>query len=239
MATFGEIQAEVQRIVEDRVTALDAAIPTHVRRAQRAIEDRCAFKCQNATTTIQVTGSTLLYDKPDDFIGVREAPRFLDRSDATKYQFITEVDDTQAFGLDTEEGVPRYWQDYDEEQFKVWPRSDGNGPSGVSAGAYEVVFPYFKRLETLEEAGDSNFWSEKMDDVLAWRAVAFLFAELRDPMANWWASVSAARFLEIRRQYRRQQLRSRAFKITPTENLSGGANSLLALGRRTWISDIP
>lgn len=240
MATLAQIKDEVLRIVEDHIDALTgAAVVTHIQRAQRAIEDRCVWRQQHAEFTCQVSPAGTLYPVPEDFIGVRKSPRFVSRSNSNRYARVSEQDSFEDFGLLTEEGVPRYWRDVDGENISFWPIGDGAGPSVLSPGAYEIVVPYFKRLSALAADSDTNFWSETMDDVLAFRGASFLFAEMRDPMANWWSSVAAARFLEIKKQYNRNQSKRRDTVIYSTESLSSRTQNERRLGRRTWVAEIP
>lgn len=240
MSTYGQIEAEVQRIVEDRIDTLDNAIVTHVARAQNAIEIRCAFLVQRASVTYQVAPPTTDYAKPADFINVRSAPYFLERSTSQKYAFLVEVDSFEESGLLTKEGVPKYWREKDESYLQFWPLGDGEGPSGTTTGAYDVVVPYFKSLDALAGASDTNWWSENLSDVLAWRAAATLFAEARDPMANWWMSVAAARFIEIRNQSKRNRIRQRQTEIYPSQSLSSRTRQdRYPYYRGPWISELP
>lgn len=240
MATKAQIEAEVLRIVEDHNPALvdSAVIVTHIARAQRAIEMRCAFAVQKASVTFQVLPATANFAKPDNYLGVRKAPRFLEQTSSTRPRKLLEVEDATDYGLTTEQGRPRYWIDDDEDTISFWPIGDDEGPSIVTPGAYDVVVPYWKSLAALSAAADTNWWSENLDDVLAWRAVAFIFAEGRDPLANWWSSVAAARFIEFKNQYKRNKLRSRATQLYPTEVISGGTNRERQFTRRTWIAEI-
>ncbi len=240
MATLGEIKDEVLRVVEDHIDELTGtAVVTHIRRAQRAIEDRCAWRIQHDEFTCQVSPASSFYAYPDDFIAIRKSPRFIQSSSSSRYSRPKECDSFEDLGLLTEEGVPRYWRDSEGAGVSFWPIGDSNGPSAVSAGAYEITFPYFKRLAALSADGDTNFWTEEMDDVLAWRAASFVFAELRDPLANWWSSVAAARFLEIGRAYRRNQFRRRDTRIYSTESISSRTQRDPLRLRRTWIAEIP
>lgn len=239
MATYGQIEAEVKRIVEDRIDTLDSAIVTHVARAQNAIEIRCAFPVQRALVTYQVGPPTTDYAKPADFINVRRAPYFLERTDSKQYSKLTEVDSFEDLGLLTKQGVPQYWCEKDDTTLQFWPIGDGLGPSGTTAGAYDIVIPYWKSLSALASANDTNWWSENLDDVLAWRAAATVFAEARDPMANWWMSVAAARFLEIRNQSKRNRIRQRETAIYPSQSLSSRTRQDSHGFRGPWISDLP
>ena len=224
MATRGQISAEVLRIVEDHVDVVTAAIPTHITRAQRAIEDRCAFAVQEATVSFAVTPLAASQELPADFIAPRKQPYYLARSTDTKYTWLSEYPDFEALGLLTEEGPPKYWRIAGDVNFEVWPIGDELGPSGVTPGGYDVVLPYHKRLDALAADDDTNWFSENLDDVLAWRAAAFVFGDMRDPQANWWSAVAAARFLEFKRQYRRNQIRTLTH-LAPAESLSSGRRS--------------
>lgn len=239
MATYAEIRAEVYRIVEDRVAVVDAGVQTHVQRAQVAIESRCAFPVQRAQTTLQVRTASTSYAKPTDFLAMRERPYYLETADSKRYIFLREAYSFEEMGLVDTQGAPKYWRDADDANLEFWPIGDANGPSVVTPGAYDVVIPYFKKLTTLSADEDENWWSINLSDVLAWRAAAFVFAELRDPMANWWSSVAAARFMEIRNQDRRNLLRQRETRIYPAESLSSSTQGRNRWRRRTWISDIP
>lgn len=239
MATLAQINAEVLRIVEEHIDALTTAITTHVQRAQRAIEDRCGFAIQRAEVTYQVMPSTTSYTKPADFVAVRKAPYLLERSDSTQYRRLAEMEDFLHLGLIGTTGVPRYWREIGEEDIAFWPIGDSAGPSISTPGAYEITVPYYKRLTTLSADGDENWWSQHLDDVLAWRAAAFVFAELRDPMAQWWSSAAAARYLEVRNQHKRNRVRQEETRVTPAESLSARTQSARRWYRRQLIARVP
>ncbi len=226
MATLGEIKAEVLRTVEAHVDEVTSAITTHVRRAQLAIESRCAFAVQEAMSTFTVTDGVSSFALPADFIAVRKRPSFLATATAKQYQRLEEHPDFDELTFATEGGVPRYWTIQGDSTFDVWPLSDGLGPSGVTAGAYDVRFYYWKHLEELAVDDDENWWSLHLDDVLAFRAIAFVFADMRDPQANWWSAVAAARFIEIRNQYKRNLMRQKETRLYPSQSLSSRANEV-------------
>jgi hypothetical protein len=228
MATLGEITAEVLRTVEDHVDLVTAAIPQHVARAQLAIESRCAFAVQEAVATVTVTDGISSFALPEDFIAVRKQPSYLSRADSKRYSRLEEHPDFDELTLASEGGVPRYWTISGDATLDIWPLSDGNGPS-LTPGGYDVRFYYWKSLPQLVVAGDENWWSQHMDDVLAFRAIAFVFADMRDPQANWWSATAAARFIEIRNQYKRNLVRQKEMRMYPSQPLSSRANEITKL----------
>lgn len=222
MATLGEIEAEVLRIVEDNpgdVTAT-TVIRTHVRRAQRAIEDRCAFDAQRTTNALVVTATEYVFAVPTGFIAMRMPPVVRNRAADTQYTRLTELADFTVLGVTPVPGSPKYWQVSQDTVIRIWPNGDGLGPSDSVAGGYDVEIDYWQRLTTLTASDDTNYWTENFDDVLAFRAAAFVFSEMRDPQANWWSAVAAARFNEIRNAYHRNKMRQRDFRIVPAQSLS-------------------
>lgn len=222
MATLGEIEAEVLRIVEDDpgdVTA-STVIRTHIRRAQRAIEDRCAFDAQRTTNALVVTATDFNFALPAGFIAMRRPPVVLNRATDKEYTRLQEIDDFNALGVPPVYGSPKYWKIAQDSIIRIWPFGDGLGPSDSAVGGYDVEIDYWQRLPTLTAPADTNYWTENMDDVLAFRAAAFVFSEMRDPQANWWSAVAAARFNEIRNAYHRNKLRQRDFRIMPAQSLS-------------------
>lgn len=222
MATLGEIEAEVLRIVEDDpgdVTA-STVIRTHIRRAQRAIEDRCAFDAQRTTTAVVVTATEYNFALPTGFIAMRTKPVVLNRATDTRYAKLEEVANFNDLGVPPVYGSPKFWTISQDSIIRIWPFGDGLGPSGSVSGGYDVELDYWQRLTTLTAQNDTNYWTENMDDVLAFRAAAFVFSEMRDPQANWWSAVAAARFNEIRNAYHRNKLRQREFRIIPAQSLS-------------------
>ena len=219
MANLAEMVAEVKRIVEDRVTVLDAAITNHIQRAQRSIEDKRLFPQQKATVTTNVStllGSAFLY--PSDYIAVRDALHYKKTATDTKYTFMEEVESIEHLGIKADvTGPPKYWV-HDATAIVIYPTPDDLGFGAFSS--YEIVMPYWKRLSTLEVDADSNYWSLHMDDVLAWKAAANVFSELRDPMAQFWNAVAMARFKEIVGDFKRGKLNANRAGIYPRQSLS-------------------
>ena len=229
MANLAAIKAEVLRIVEAHITELTDATTTHVQRAQRSIEDRLAFKIQDATITYTTSTVHTFFAWPSDFICVKEQPVYKMTLDATQYTFMDEWSVLQELGIIRPEntGPPTHWSEEvnsDVIGFQTWPVTDENGPSIVRAGGYDILVPYYRRLDTLANDADTNWWSENMDDVLAWKAAANVFSELRDPMAQFWNGVAAARFLEILRTKNRAKLAVKGTSIYPSQRLSSNSN---------------
>ncbi len=232
MANLAAIKGEVKRIVEERITSLDAAITTHIQRAQRSIEDRCAFDIQESQVTYQylTSGQTMFY--PSNYIAIRGVPHYRKTSTDDQYTFLTERLEFDSLGIRFEvaSGSPVYWRHNVGLAFEIWPPPDHEGPSPFTGGAYDVVFPYCKKLSSLVEDADTNWWSENMDDVLGWKAAANVFAELRDPLAQFWNSVAFARFFEILKLNNRNKIKSFDQGIFPRQSLS--ANTKLRFGRK-------
>ena len=178
MATLGEIEAEVLRIVEDDpgdVTS-STAIRTHVRRAQRAIEDRGAFDTQRISNALVVTATTFNFALPTGFLGMRAPPIVLNRAGDKRYTKLLEIVDFNDLGVPPAYGSPKYWQISQDAIIRIWPFGDGLGPSMSATGGYDVEIDYWQRLATLTASSDTNYWTENMDDVLAFRAAAFVFS---------------------------------------------------------------
>ncbi len=222
MANLAAIKAEVLRIVESQPAALTAAVTTHIQRAQKSIESRSQFKIQETSVTFQVVSGTLNYAQPADYIAILNRPYYLDTLTTNYYTFLDERLEFETLGLAGSMDPPKYWREFSDlstVSFQFWPQGDADGPSVVTPLAYDVVIPYIGRLSTLTQDSDTNFWTTEMDDVLAWKAAAMMFAELRDPMASFWNSVAAARYLEIKNDMKRNKLRSLVTRITPSQPL--------------------
>lgn len=240
MASRAQIEAEVLRIVEDQPSDLTAAVVTHIQRAQRQIEERLDFRIQEEGIVFDVIPSSFTYAKPSDYLAAREAPFYLtDTSLATEATGVPVsrvflkrwTDPLENLGDPRVPGRPKYWAE-SEELIQFFPPGDDAGPSTTTAGAYEVKFPYFKRLPTLTSAGSTNWWTENLDDVLAWRAASMLFSELRDPIAQFWSSVAAARYQEVVRATRRARFGQDNVQIFPKQSLSARTQAARAFGRR-------
>lgn len=251
MATRAQIEAEVQRIVEDRVSTLDAAIVTHIQRAQKMIEDKCQFRQQWGGTFIDVVPALQLYAVPSDFISVQRAPYYL-KTVTTVNEYSTRKSGTRVFleeaasfeelmGDLHEASPPRYWKVSVDaagtEYFEVYPRGDTSGPE--LGGAYRVIIPYWKRLSSLSADSSTNWFSDKLDDVLAWYAAGSLFAELRDPAANFWSARADQRLREFIRSYKRAELRQTPVDIYPSESLSSRTTRDREFNSRRIIAEIP
>jgi hypothetical protein len=229
MTMRSDIEQDVLRIIEDDVTEVTAAIPTHIQRAQREIEELCVFRSQKTfhhLLDIQPLSPQPIA-LPADFIGFVQNPYFYPSTG--RPVSLTELDSVSHLENEgTDEGFPRYFDlIYDAAtslyKINISPKSDGNGPIGAG-GAYKVVVEYWKRFPTLTATTSTNFLTDNLDDALGWKAAAMVYAELRDPMANFWEQKAMVRIRKFVAAEKRNRLRSRNVQIYPSEPL-GARNS--------------
>ena len=236
MANLAAVKAEVLRIVEDHITPLTNAITTHVQRAQKTIEDRCAFLVQEETKTYALAPAGSFLGYPTNFITDRGDPYYIASATSDYVTHLEEIADPMTESI-TATGPPKYWtkqQGGGIEGLLVLPKSDGLGPN--VGGSYGIVIPYYKRLDTLINDADSNYWSDNYDDILAWKAAANVYAEMRDPMAQFWNGVAMARFMEVLKTTKRNKLRKSGTSVYPTQSLSGNQRKRY---KRIIVAQVP
>jgi len=236
MANLAAVKAEVLRIVEDHITPLTDAITTHVQRAQKSIEDRCAFPVQESTTFFLTAAGVNYFQFASDFITDRDEFYTTLKVDSEYVTFLQEISEETERPISAV-GSPKYWTralKNDLPGFRILPDDDGLGP--FAGPSYGIFVPYFRRLSTLTVDADTNWWTDNLDDVLAWKAAANVYAEMRDPMAQFWNGVAMARFKEILSATRRNKLRKTGNRIYPSQSLSGNQRKRY---KRIIVAQVP
>lgn len=181
-STFLQIRTRVQENVIDLPTAVLNRIPLLVNQAQRQLQIDHNFKVMEALFEPSTTIATRrLGGVPTDFKEYRGTPWFLKNDGSISqmiqankrediWKSIDEADTNfpmvilQAVENDTQ-GNGDFW---------VYPLPDGN--SDYTDGEYRVKVPYWAFLADFVNDGDTNWFSNKADLFLEYRATARAFA---------------------------------------------------------------
>lgn len=221
--TFKQLQDRVKSNVIDLPTAIVTAVPRLINSAMRQLQVDHDFKIMEALfqpTTVIATRS--LGAVPADFKEYRGEPWFLKNdSTITKvslankrediYSAIDENDSyfpmviLQAVQSDTQ-GNGDFW---------VYPLPDG--ASDYTDGEYRMKIPYWAFLNDLVNDGDTNWFTNRADLYLEYKATAEAF------MRNWDAERSVV--WEQKAAIEHKQI----LKLDKLLRLSTGSNTLVPL----------
>jgi len=207
VATFTELQTEVQGIIIDLPTFVVAQVPKQINRALRKLQRRHNFKVMEALNPAIVTtlGNRGLGAVPSDFKEVRGRP--YTQHNSGEKTFLSLVNGRDAvlteFSANNadDEGAPVVILDaepdvFNARSFEVYPSPDGNSDYGD--GEYRVVIPYWRYLPSLSAGGDANWFTIRADDWLVYQAAGYCFLIDHDPTnATLWFQLAAGEFKDV------------------------------------------
>lgn len=181
MATFAEIQSEVETRVIDTPAAVVAAIPGLINRVIRKLQKNHNFKVMEAEQAITTTvDDQSLGSVPSDFKEFRDFPYYIEEIGRFQRIEIAAGKDGpgQYFGTE-DEGYPLVLLDGTPSDvagtrtWTVYPIPDGN--SDYDDGEYRIVVPYWKFLPELS-GSESNWFTVNGEDFLIAQVTAEAFA---------------------------------------------------------------
>lgn len=204
MATFGELQTEVQNNVIDLPDTVAASVPSLIQRAIRKLESKHNFFVMKAYVEYTTASLTrVLGARPDDWKELRETPYYIGADGhVTEIQIVSrrdalrDLDDELELG-----GPPKYLVESEESEggtgnFEVWPVSDSN--SDWDDGEYRIVVPYWKRTTALSANDESNWFTVNAEEYLIARATAYGFIKDWDEArADFWMERAKEEYNDI------------------------------------------
>lgn len=189
MGTFGAIQTRVQQLIIDVNAVVTARIEPEILLAQTEIEDAHGFQVMDARhqfLTVLGARSNAAYDKPADFLRARsDAPPFRMDGAGDKRQigWILAAGDEDKLYSDNpiDDGDPERLLET-ESAWEIFPYPNQLALAGTldSSGNWFIRIPYFKRLATLVNSGDTNWFTDNAEDYLVYRAATRALALNRD-----------------------------------------------------------
>jgi len=220
MATYIELQTQVNRRVIDLPTAVQAEVPDLVNKAVRAIQRGYNYKVMQGVLTATTNsgagdGGRSLLAVPSTFKEFRGRP-FVRNNAGSVRDLTTSYSRNgveQEFGVSTTTSIGRpeiilHGEPSDEAgaaAFEVWPLPDG--ASDYVDKEYRVVIPVWQYLTTLAADGDTNWFTVNGDYAIVYMATAEAFALNWDPENEaLWRARGVAEERELRKLDKRQRL---------------------------------
>jgi hypothetical protein len=165
MATYSELQTQIERRVIDLPSAVTAEVPNLINRIIRELQKNHNFKVMEAEHAVSTTAeSQSLGSVPSDFKEFRDFPYYREEVGRFRRMTIAAAKDGpgEYFGAE-DEGYPMVLLDglpsdvAGARTWTVYPIPDGN--SDFDDGEYRIVVPYWKYLPALSADGDTNWFT--------------------------------------------------------------------------------
>lgn len=227
--TFKQLQDRVKSNVIDLPTAIVSAVPRLVNSAIRKVQVDHNFKIMEALfQPSTVINTRSLGTVPADFKEYRGEPWFL-KNDASvtkvslankREDIYTAIDENDAyFPMVILQAVQNDTQGNGD--FWVYPLPDG--ASDYPDGEYRIKIPYWAFLNDLVSDGDTNWFSNKADLFIEYKATAEAFARNWDAERSvWWEQKAAIEHKDILKLDKLLRLSTGSSTLVP---LYKGANS--------------
>lgn len=185
MANFSELTTKVERRVIDLPSAVSNESGDLVNYAMRTLQDRHNFKVMEALSSEYTTtaNSRVLASVPSDFKDYRGKPYMVDDTGHVRSLLVSHDRNAclRTFGNDSTDdtGEPQVLLDAEPDKdlarsWEVFPYPDGN--SDHSDGEYRIYVPYWKYLSDLSGSTDKNWFTDRGEHYLIYKAVAHAFA---------------------------------------------------------------
>jgi hypothetical protein len=221
------IAARVAGILIDDDADSVARIVPEIQKAQKDVEERSyKFLCQetwidpNPSVTV---GDAVLASVPDDFIESKGQAFLLHQT--ANHGLVTPPLDWLELGdeslkihsgswknpVETDRGPPQaLWINMVDDEITTFPVPDDS---------YAIWVPYYKRLATLDDGADENWWTENLEDFLVFRAAARVLNFNRDPEHLRYEVMAAADYRAAKKANRRIRLRFQGGRIRPRRDV--------------------
>lgn len=205
MATFQELQTEVQTLLIDTPPATLALTPTWVNRAMRKLERKHNFKTMEFTVSLTTTAFTrVLGPLPTNWKQTRDNPYYSEpQTGLSNPEWEMIWTDRANAGAnwgssDTEDfGSPRALVDHVETgNITIWPIPDGRAIT--STGEYLVTIPYFGYVPDLSAPTDTNWFTLNAEEWIVYQATANgFYANEDEDRAQLWETRATKEMLEV------------------------------------------
>lgn len=165
MATYLELQEQVQKRIIDLPAPVLAEVPNLVKYAVRQLQDKHDFKVMEALSgpNVTVPDTRALLAKPANWKKARGDAYYVPFLDnrPTDVRWAADRNAVQDMFTQAETGNPQFLieseptDELGNSNFEVWPLTDTS--SDWSDFEYRVYIPYWKYLTTLSADGDQNW----------------------------------------------------------------------------------
>jgi hypothetical protein len=240
------LEARIAGIVLDDATDVVARIVPEIQAAQKDLEERAyKFIIQEAaiypdpkvnagyTSVLATGGGAPASAAPDDWLGPRGDPFRLiggtgdDALDLRLPPLQWVEADSELYKIHRSDAS--YVDARGEPKFLTWDTATSDNVSGVVINCapvadilYNFHITYWKRLDTLTGTGDSNWWTENLQDYLVFRAAARTLAFNRDHTeAARYELMAEAAFRRAKSHDKRRRLRRQGGRIRLRRDVGG------------------
>lgn len=201
MATFSDLQTEVQTLLIDTPAAIVSLVPKFVNRAIKKLEVKHNFKIMESSLQLTTTQFTrTLGARPGDWKQARGKPYYSENLGSTRDMFYTNVANGEAqYGTNASLsfGDPRLVaEDEASGTFLVYPYPDGL--SDYDSGEYNVVIPYWAYLPDLILTADTNWFTTNAEQWIVYKAVSEgFYANEDESRAQLWEARSMKEYGDV------------------------------------------
>lgn len=205
MATYGQLQADVQTNVIDTPSSVVGSVPQFINEAMKTLQRAHNFKVMEAITSLTTTLGARTLTLPSNFKEAREQP-YVQRFEGDSYKLFWLPDRTEGVRLfgnsaEIDTGEPTMLLDAepsDELGTRIWevfPYPDGF--SDYDDGEYRIVVPYWKFLNVLSASGDQNWFTINADEYLRRKATSMAFhMNWDEERGTYWETLAKEKFQE-------------------------------------------
>jgi len=213
MATFAEIRARVERRVIDLPAATAAEVPILINAAIRKVQSKHNWRVMEAElSTVTVLDQRLLAAIPADWKEQRGTPYGVDNlggnwalsyaanRNAILTRLNTDSDGRPVFLLQAEPTDIN-----GATNLEVWPLPDGI--SDYPDGEYRVYIPYWRWLPKLVSEGDSNWFTDNLEEFIVYHAAKDAFGvDWDEERMAVWAQAAAGEYADVLAQDKKSRL---------------------------------
>lgn len=204
MATFAELQTQVQRRVIDLPSAVQQEVPSLINKAIRSLQNGHNFKVMEKTVSFTtVAGQRLLGSVPADWKEINGFPFSVPDLGRVRQMTLAANDQGPNTAWDKDdEGYPLVlWigdttDDDGTYKFEVWPLPDGL--SDYTDGEYRITIPYYRFLPALSDGGNTNWFTANGEEFIVAQATSDAFSlDWDEQRMAVWAQLAAGKKAEV------------------------------------------
>lgn len=179
MATFLELQTNVQAFVIDLPPTVTAAVPRLVNDAIRSVQRKYNFKEMEQLVVFPTVANTITLGNITNFKEYRDqGPYVYNNTTRARKLTTTTGPDAHMAIFQTQPGRPELISfgisgTTTTYTFSIYPYPDTN--SDFADGNYQIVIPYYGFTASLVNSSDTNWFTNNMDDYIIEKAVGEAF----------------------------------------------------------------